>query len=191
MLASLVIDHLRDSPIADTVSIVYIYCDYKREEEQTSFKLIANMVKQLLQHRATMPDTILKIYNHHRGKGTFPRMDEILQMLSFSVPDNARTYIIVDALDELQAFGGTRRTLLAHIRTLQATKPVNLMITSRDIPLSDLDFRNPKYLTIQASPEDVALFVRGNMDDLADCVRESPDLQQAIVRAIVDAAKGM
>ena len=55
MLASLVVDHLQKGYSEDGVAIAYIYCDYRRQDEQTPINLIANVAKQLLQHQDSIP----------------------------------------------------------------------------------------------------------------------------------------
>ena len=51
MLASLVIDHIQRSPGEQIPATTYIYCDYKRQDEQTPINLTASITRQLLQHK--------------------------------------------------------------------------------------------------------------------------------------------
>ena len=81
MLASLVINHLQRDSGKENVATAFIYCDYKRQDEQTPLNLTANIMKQLLQHQDPIPENILKMYQHHHGKGTRPSFEEVVEMI--------------------------------------------------------------------------------------------------------------
>lgn len=191
MLASLVIDHLQQCSVDETVTTTYIYCDYRRQDEQTPLNLIASLTKQLLQHQDWVPQDVMKIYQLHREKKTRPRFEEMLQMIGSSKGHSSRLYIIVDALDELGNAGQVRQTLIGHLRLLQHLYHFNLMTTSRYIPSLDLDFHQPLCMDIRASVEDVRRYVEGHILDLPSCVKKNLGLQKDIAGAIVNAVEGM
>ena len=110
MLASLVIDHLQQCSVDEMVTTTHIYCDYRRQEEQTPLNLIASLTKQLLQHQNSVPQDVMKIYQLHREYKTRPRFEEMLEMIGSSKAHSSRLYIIVDALDELGSAGQVRQT---------------------------------------------------------------------------------
>lgn len=191
MLASLVIDHLQQVSDQEKVATAYIYCDYKRQDEQTSFNLTASVTKQLLQHQDPIPENILKIYEYHHKAETRPSFEEVLEMAGSSMARSLRLYVVVDALDELGNAGQVRQTLIGRLRSLQDLHHFNLMTTSRYIPSLALDFHQPLCMDVQASPEDIRRYVEGHISDLPNCVRKDLRLQQTIVSAIVDAVEGM
>lgn len=191
MLASLVIDHLQQVSDEEKVATVYLYCDYKRQDEQTPLNLTTSVTKQLLQHQDSIPENILKIYQNHRWKGTRPGFEEVSEMAGSSMASLSRLYLIVDALDELGNSGQVRQTLIGRLRLLQDLHHFNLMTTSRYIPSLALDFHRPLCIDVRASPEDIRRYVEGHISVLKNCVKKDLELQVTIASAIVDAVEGM
>ena len=191
MLASLVVDHLQQNFVDEKATTIYIYCDYKRQDEQTPINLIAILTKQLLQHQDSVPGDVLKTYQLHRAKETRPSFEELLQMTRFLMACSSRLFVIVDALDELGDAGQVRQTLIGHLRPLQDLFRFSLMTTSRYIPSLALDFHQPLRMDIRASTEDVRRYVEGHILELPSCVKKCSGLQETIASVIVDAVEGM
>ena len=114
ILTAIVIDDIYSRFKRDTtVGIAYLYCDFRRQHGQRIEHLLANLLKQLAQQQASMPDGVQMLYNQYRIQPIPPTLDEILSILrSVSIP-NSRVYIIVDALDEYQVTNGCRTRLLS------------------------------------------------------------------------------
>ena len=191
MLASLVIDHLQEISGGEKVVSAYVYCDYKRQDEQTPINLTASILKQMLQYQASLAEGVLDKYRYHHEKGTQPKFDEIFEMIESSMTHWSRVYLIVDALDELGNDGQVRQTLIGALRRLQGLHRFNLMITSRYIPLLPSDFYEPLCMDIQASPDDIRRYVAGHIVDLPSCVKKNSELQETIAVAIIKTAEGM
>ncbi|KAL2793438.1 hypothetical protein BJX66DRAFT_225836 [Aspergillus keveii] len=60
------------------VGIVYVYCNYRRQEDQTLHDLLLNVLKQLLRQRPSAPPSILERYERHRPLQKQPGPDEIV-----------------------------------------------------------------------------------------------------------------
>lgn len=191
MLASLVIDHLRHLSGEQNHGIAYVYCDYGRQDEQTAINLIASVTKQLLQHQVSIPQEISKLYEHHQKQQIRPSFADVLDMMKSSLAALPRTYLIVDALDELGNAGQVRQSFIGGLRQLQDLHHFNLMTTSRYIPSLALEFHQPLCMQIRASPEDIRKYVERHLLDLPKCVRKSLELQEAIYKAIVSSVEGM
>lgn len=190
-LASIAIDHLQRTLRHMDIPVVYIYCDYKKQQEQTPINLVASILKQLLQHRISVPDKVMKIYHHHVNSGTHLNIEEICDMLKDLLAGFSQTYVVVDALDELPVSGQVRQILLASLRSLQKAHSLNCMMTSRSIPQIDHELQGSLFLDIRASDEDVKKYVYGHMSDLTTSAQNSPKLQEAIANSIVDVVDGM
>ena len=134
MLASITVDHLQRAFRQKKIPVTYIYCDYKRQHEQTPANLIASILKQLLQHCGSMPESVTRSYHHHVNAETRPALSEIYDMLTGVLADFSQIYMVVDALDELTASDRIRQILLATLRSLQKAGNVHLLMTSRFIP---------------------------------------------------------
>ena len=191
MLASCVIDYLKEIPSEGKSATVYIYCDYGKLEEQTAISLAGNVTKQLLQHQDSVPERVQKIYQYHREKETRPNFGEVLEMTACSMVSLSRIFLIVDALDELGHTGNVRQTLIRHLRQLQDLHYLNLMTTSREIPYLALDFHQPQCMELRANPGDVRRYVEGHIRNLSKCVEKNASLQATIANTIVDSVDGM
>ena len=191
MLASLVIDHLRRTPGEKNTATAYIYCDYRRQDEQTPINLTASVTKQLLEHHIAIPEGVLKIYQPHRSKGTRPNCEEVLEMINLAMSPLSKIYLILDALDELGNAGQVRQDLLERLRCLQDAHHLNLMTTSRYIPSLAQECYQPLCMDIRASSEDIRRYVQGHIPDLANCVKKNPELQKIVADSIVNVVEGM
>lgn len=191
MLASIAIDHLQNTLGHKNIPVVYIYCDYKRQQEQTTMNLMASLLKQLLQHRTLVPDGVMKSYYHHIDSETRPTFGEICDMVKVLVVEFPQVYVTVDALDELPVSGQVCQILLTELRSLQKVQGLNLLMTFRPIPLMDHQLKDCLFLEIRASNEDIKKYVSGRMSDLAVSARNDPRLQEAIAKSIVDTVDGM
>ena len=65
MQASIVVDYLSKTARTEDVGIAYMYCTYRNRLEQTPIRLIASLLKQLLQERRFIPEGLKKLYEHH------------------------------------------------------------------------------------------------------------------------------
>ena len=191
MLASLVIDYLQRRLGEENSATAYIYCDYRRQDEQTPINLSASIAKQLLQHQVSIPESVLSIYNHHQSRSTRPSFEEVMELIELSMARLKRVHLIVDALDELGNAGQVRQHLIVRLRLLQDIHPFNLMTTSRYIPSLALEFHKPLYMDIRASAGDIRKYVHGHISDLSNCVRKDIGLQETVANSIANVVEGM
>jgi Cdc6-like AAA superfamily ATPase len=193
VITSIAVEHLqtefRDDP---NVGIAYLYCNYRRQEEQKPVDLLASLLKQLIQGRTSMPQNVVDIYKRHNNERTRPSFGEISKILHSVVADYSRTFITIDALDECRISDGGRGRLLAELFSLQARTGANFLATSRFIPEIEKEFtgRSAK-LEIRASGGDLQTYLHGHMLKLPSFVSHSADLQNEIITAIIEAVDGM
>jgi hypothetical protein len=192
ILTSIIVEHLTTRFCNDkSVGIAYLYCNFRRQHEQKPEDLIASLLKQLLQKLSSISDSVKILYNKHKNNQTRPSLDEMLKTLESVIATFSRVYIIVDALDECQLFGGYRPRFLSNILSLQTRTGARLFATSRPIPDIEKPFKNCLSLEILASDEDIQTYLNGHMSQLPTFVLNKPKLQEEIVTEIVKAVKGM
>ena len=190
MITSIIVEHLWTKFQNDiNIGIAYVYCNFRQQQEQKPLDLLASLLKQLAQKQPSMPESIGSLYEHHKRKGTWPALAEILEVFHSVVGNYSRVFIIIDALDECQASDGDRMRLLSEIFSLQAKTGANLFVTSRFIPEIMKKFEGIIVLEIRASDEDVSRYVEGRMSQ--SIISEYPGLQDTIRTEIVKAADGM
>jgi Cdc6-like AAA superfamily ATPase len=192
IITSIVVDHLYnrfgDDP---AVGIAYLYCNFRQQHEQKPTDLLLNLLKQLAQKQASMPESVKNLYERHRNKPSRPSFDEISKALRSVVTSYSRAFIIVDALDECQVSDGGRRRFLSEIFNLHTKTRANLFATSRFIPEIGKEFEGCLSLEIRANDEDVKRYLGGHMLQLPSFVLTSLDLQKEIKTAITQAVDGM
>jgi Cdc6-like AAA superfamily ATPase len=192
ILTSIVVNELTTRFGNDkSICVAYIYCNFRRQDEQKADDLLANLLKQLAQGRPSLPEDVKSLYDKHKDKHTRPSFDESLKALQSVTTMYSRAFIIVDALDECQAINGCRSRFLSEIFNLQAKSRANIFATSRFIPEITERFEGSMSLEIRASEHDVRRYVDGHMSHLPSFVGRSPDLQGEIKAKIVKAVDGM
>lgn len=192
MIASIIIDHLCTKFQNDaSISIAYLYCNFRRQHEQNPADLLVNLLKQLIQRRPFVPENVKSLYDYHKHKRTHPSFEEISKVLYSIAAHYSRAFIIIDALDECKASNGSRRKLLSEIFNLQAKTGISLFATSRFIPEIVKEFEGSISLEIRASDEDVRSYLKGHIFRLPLCVTRSHDLQEEIETKVIKTVDGM
>ena len=192
ILTSVVIEELSTRFQNDSgIIVAYIYCNFKRQNEQTLDNLLSSVLKQLAQGRSSLPDSVKSLYNRCKSEKTRPSVDKISKVLQSVAAEYSRVFILVDALDECRVNDSCRPKLLTEVSNLQAKCGVNFFATSRFIPDITERFKRDLRLEIRATKQDVQRYVEGHIDELPRFVRRDPDLQQEISAQIVEAIDGM
>jgi hypothetical protein len=160
-------------------------------EQENASSLLAAVLKQLIQSRPWIAESVEKLRQQHTKLLTRPSMDDILNCTQSVLSKLSTVYVVVDALDECRDADGTRRNFLNILRSFQQRSNLHLMITSRFIPDIVEDMEGAVTLEIRASDEDIRRFVAGQLHRLPACIRRDSDLQSLVQEGIVEATDGM
>ena len=174
-----------------SIGIAYLYCNYRRQHEQTLGDILTSLLKQLMQTLSYIPDTIKSLYDTHKEMRTRPSFDEILGALYSVVTIYPKVFIVIDALDECQVFHACQKKFLSTLFSLQSKCGANLLVTSRFMPEIMKSFQGCISLEIRASEHDVRRYLNGHMSHLPPLVGQNPDLQEDVETEIVKAVDGM
>jgi Cdc6-like AAA superfamily ATPase len=193
VITSIVVDYLCTRVQNDaSVGIAYLYCNFRRQQEQKPADLLTSLLKQLVQERSSVPETVKSLYERHKVKRTRPLLDEILKVLHSVVTDYSVAFIIIDALDECQVSDGSCGKFLSELFHLHAITGANLFATSRFIPEVVNKFEGSIKLEIRANNEDVLRYVDERIPQLLQFrISKYPDLQNTIRKEILKAVGGM
>jgi len=190
MIASIVVDHLKTSFPDDKTGKAFLYCIYKRQDNQKVDDLLASLLGQLAVWQSMVPESIRELYDKHR-RGEKPRLsrNEILEALSSITKTYSRTFIIIDALDECKT-NHIRNELLSEVYKLQEGSDTRLMVTYRPsiVPNPPSSVRE---LEIRAYEEDVEEYLSGRMSELPSVVQDNNELQCKIKTRILSLVDGM
>jgi hypothetical protein len=175
----------------ESIGVAYLYCNFRRQDEQKVDDLLASLLKQLSQERTFLPDSVETLYEKHKNKRTRPSFDEISRTFQSVTAIFSKVFIIIDALDECRTTDGCQTRLLTEIFLAQANSRANIFATSRFMPEVVEKFEGSVSLEIRASEEDVRRYLDRHMFRLPAFVRRNPDLQEEIKIGIVLLVKGM
>lgn len=172
-----------------SVGIAYVFCNYKRQDEQDTSHLLSALVRQLLQRREKVPESIQKMYTKHKDQSTRPGRSELKEALVSLLMAFTEVYLVIDALDECRK--DVCHDLLSVIQEQQAKDVIRILVTTR--PLGHVLARLPArpLLEIRAHDGDVAMFLKAQIGKLPKFVQNDSDLREKIIRTIVSAVDGM
>ncbi|OZJ04697.1 hypothetical protein BZG36_02559 [Bifiguratus adelaidae] len=102
------------------------------------------VLRQLVQQKPFVPDSMKDLYQRHKDKRTRPSFDEISEVLHSVIASCSMVFILIDALHEYHFPHKDRRRVLSEIEDrrkvlsevfkLPAKTGINLWVTSRFIP---------------------------------------------------------
>jgi hypothetical protein len=182
---SIVVDHLQTLFRDSNIGILCIYCNYKEQTTQTVTKLIASLLKQLVQDCRAISDNVQLFYSRHQHQNTNPTLEEITAAWETEIKAYTKAFIVVDALDEFSENNGYRIKLVQALRSLAG--PINLMVTSRNLSSIEQHFRDAQRLHIRAADEDVAKYVQSQLVHYP----RLKNLQDTIVNKVIGNVDGM
>ncbi|KAL6900373.1 hypothetical protein GGI43DRAFT_422907 [Trichoderma evansii] len=144
ILTSIVVDYLSLKFNNDSnTGIAYIYCNFKQQEEQKIYNLLASVLKQLVKSQPYLPES--------------PSLNEILTVLQSVTMMYSRIFIIVDALDKCQEYNGYQERFISELSNLQLKNRANIFVTSKIIPDIKKKFKGSKEVEIRAHDKDKLL----------------------------------
>lgn len=187
---SFIVHHLQQSLNRAEIGIAYIYCNYKEVAKQKLDQLLAHLLHQLVAPGSLLTDQLMTLYQTNAYKQTRPSIEDYTGLLHAAVQSFDKVYVVVDALDECPETDGTRKSLIAELRALN----INVLITSRDLPIIQNHLSNAVRLEIRASEEDIQEYIQYRIresDRIATYVERSPELRDLITSKILQNAKGM
>jgi Cdc6-like AAA superfamily ATPase len=192
ILTSIVVDELTTRFSNDpTIGIAYIYCNFRRQDEQKVDDLLTSLLKQLSKSQQSLPVTIKELYDRHKTKQTRPSSEEISKSLQGVSALYSRVFVIIDALDECQVSDGCRQRFLSGLFNLQVKCGANLFVTSRPISSIKRELEGSLKLEIRASEEDVRRYLEGHIFRLPGFIVRNLELQEEIKTIIIKAIDGM
>jgi hypothetical protein len=189
IMAALVIDRLLRSRHEAKRPVVFIYCNYKRQSEQSIQHILSSLLRQIIDIQEEVPSVVQDLYK----KRSTPSAQEIEKVLEDVSKGLLGLTVLVDALDECEA--NSCRRLLSIVEALRKQCKVRLLATSRDLPeiKSYTVFLGKPTLEVRAADQDLDKYVRSRIGEFRSRSRlaSKPDLLETLVSSIVKAAGGM
>ncbi|KAH0171297.1 hypothetical protein KCU67_g2249, partial [Aureobasidium melanogenum] len=191
VMTSMVIDNLqRKFQGRSDIGIAYIYCNFEQHDERGIDRLLAGLLKQLLQRNPVVPRCVEDLYNdskEHKHNG--PPAQELVNPIVTAIGLFKKTFIILDALDECQSFPNSM--LLKALFEIHQQTAANIFVTSRRVSHIERAFVNCVSIDIRARPEDLTAYIKTRLEELQEFVQDRPDLQNSVRDTIISAAGGV
>jgi Cdc6-like AAA superfamily ATPase len=119
VLASIIIDHLVKMFETSNVGLAWMFIDYREHDLQTMETLFADLLRQLAEKRGKVSDSIFKSFGLGLKEGK-PNMSKYKKLLQEELPQFTKTFVIINALDELRN-KNLRKMLISEFRRLIST----------------------------------------------------------------------
>ncbi|KAK6499967.1 hypothetical protein TWF481_010324 [Arthrobotrys musiformis] len=181
ILTSIVVDDLTTRFSNSKFGIAYIYCNFRRKDEQNIQSLLASLLKQLAlgSTQSTLPAAVKEMHKRSTEKRMRPSIDDMLKSLHSVAQGYERVFIIIDALDECQTSNNCREIFLSKLFQLHSQCGANLFITSRALPeiMKKFEGIEAEILEVRAQKEDVRNYLDAQISSsgeqlLTDCREE-------------------
>jgi hypothetical protein len=201
IITSIVIDHLTSRVRDKSIGIAFVYCEFRRQHEQTPEHILRSLLRQLVRDQPSMLESVKRLYDDHKKASSSPSTEDITKLLHSVAMNYSQVFILIDALDECP----DPKKLMNEIINLQAQTGANLFTTSRPGLGIEKKFKVNIFLfEINAKIEDVEKYLDAHMSDLLllqddEDLSEDEDLPEnlkveikaKIKREITQAANGM
>jgi Cdc6-like AAA superfamily ATPase len=186
ILTAIVVEHLVNQYYNNpNVGIAYIYCNFRRNDEQNLDDLLASLLRQLTESLPYLPKVVTELYERHKTKRIRPSTDELSKALQEITASYARVFFVIDALDECQTANGCRSRLIDEGFRLQVQCGVNLLITSRFLPEITVSFDKP-WLEIRATREDIERYLEDHIRHSSTTIQKMQEEIKIIISSAVD-----
>jgi hypothetical protein len=191
IITSIAINDLLQSAVNDeSIGIAYIYCNFRRHDEQRIGILLSSLLRQLAETRSSLPKEVKTLFKHHIAEGTLPSIENISATLVAVAMSYSRVFIFIDALDEGPSSEGGLEKLLSEVFKLQTKCGANILATSRESTEIQKYFGNKKPFRIYAPEDDVTTYLEQKMM-LQDLEIWDDALKQDVKEKVVGTIDGM
>jgi hypothetical protein len=187
--SSLVIDHLEASE--DRTATAFFYCDYRRETEYDIDYILKALLKQLALRKAAGQRNQSAVMHKILATAGGNLTDEVCKLCT----ELPQTYIIIDALDEINQYK-LMRFLFPALRAFVAAG-IKVFATSRPhISGGQEHFVNAIEIAIEAHEKDISVYLEKELDysvaqdhDFAQLL--DTDLRSDIFKELSKSTNGM
>lgn len=199
MITTIVIDHLVKEFEKDaSVAIAFLYCNYRRHQGAKATALLCILLRQILGTPLVgIPSDLRDLYKKHKAKNTFPSFEQISRILSKTISQYSKVFILVDGLDECPLSSGIRKKLVLELQNIQkrgvkgSPPTFRAFFTSRPIPDIEENFVDSVIIEVRAKEEDIKQYIGGRLQELPSYVSSDAILKKELEDTLLSAGDGM
>ncbi|KAH7209900.1 hypothetical protein DER44DRAFT_864517 [Fusarium oxysporum] len=193
VLASAIIENLHSRFQSDSsTAIVHIYCRYNRVDRQTFNELRASLLRQLCERLSPLPEGIMQLYDQYKPRRVEAPPKRILSELESVSGLFSKVFMVIDALDKWRAAEhADLYSLPGELLFLHKKLAINLLATSRHLPLIANRFSNYPCLPITAQQQDIDAYVDSFRWPESSCIGRTPGLRDKVKEIMSQLVRGM
>ncbi|KAL8872787.1 MAG: hypothetical protein Q9174_001640 [Haloplaca sp. 1 TL-2023] len=180
-----IIEHLRQD---EGAGIAYIYFDYQAQMHWSLEDITASLLKQLASAQSKLPGVLNDFWNDFKAGSSTADRERLLKTLLLTSKAFAKTYVVVDALDECDEY--TRNGFLKLVGALQIHSRV--LVASRDFQESIINaFWTSPQIKINADSSDIRSYVLSTISESGYPKAVSSPLRDEIASKITQRSQSM
>ena len=188
---------------AGLATMAYYYFDFRDVKKQDCYGLLSSLILQLSAESDSCFNVLSQLYSEHSHGVRKPDIDALKKCVTdmLSLPRQAPTYIIVDAVDECQNLSGTpsaREEVLELIEELVDLKLPNVHLCVASRPEMDIRMVLEPLTTLKISlhdesgqKEDIIEYIKSVVRSDRSMRRWKEEDKQLVIDTLSDKADGM
>ena len=203
LIRSAIIQNIEDMHAARLAMTAYYYFDFRDVKKQDCYGLLSSLILQLSVESDSCFSILSQFYSDH-GRGIRkPNIDALKKCTTdmLSLPGQAPTYIVVDALDECPNFPGrpsARGEVLGLIEELIDLKLSNVHLCVASRPEIDIRMVLEPLTSLKISlhdeigqKEDIIKYIKSVVRSDRNMRRWKEEDKQLVIDTLSDGADGM
>jgi hypothetical protein len=180
------------------LAVAYHYCDYADKRTLEPIVILGSLARTLYENIDIPTEINELITETYRDGERAPEAKEVLEILSRTIDLFKNIVLVVDGIDEVKE--ENRQPIYDALKTLiQNHKvPVRLFMSCREDILSSVSTIRTSNFRLQISERTISMDIEGHIHHsvaslilTGDLVIRKPELEGAIVEALIEGAKGM
>ena len=167
-ISSLVIDTLRKQTRGRNIAVIFLYCDYQTQKDQSAVNMIGSLVRQVALRAPRIPSEIKSAFDESKVEGGDGlQLPDMVKLFVKVIGSIEVVYICVDAVDEV--LPQHRLEFLRALRQIMQEAPnLRLFLTGRPYIRGELDKNLTKRayaIHIVADQGDITRYLNQKLDD--------------------------
>ena len=102
LISSLVIDTVLDQTREQNIAVLFLYCDYQAQKDQSAVNMIGGLLRQVALGAPEMPSEIKSSFEKSKRRGCQGlRLPDMVKLFVGAISSFNLVYLCVDAVDEV------------------------------------------------------------------------------------------
>jgi hypothetical protein len=202
-IRSAIIQDVKGMHAAGLATMAYYYFDFRDFKKQDCYGLLSSLILQLSGESDSCFNILSRLYSDHSDGMEKPDLDALQKCITdmLSLPEQAPTYIVMDAIDECPNLSGTpsaREEVLRVIEELVDLKLPNVHLCVASRPEMDIRIVLEPLTTLKISlhdengqKEDIIKYIKSVVQSDRTMRRWKQEDKQLVVDTLSDRADGM